>query len=273
MESFRTLIGHGKNLTGTNGARSLGETMRVPTVTRNGRFSRGETSTATRLAGPSNHILSRLDPTVHKRLFRSLRPVDLKKDQFIFQQGQKHEFVYFPESAVISKFHILEDGRTIEVEVTGNEGAVGVTSLFNSPTAINCAQVCIPGTAYRVESDIVLSEARNSSALNELVCQQICRQLTNLSQKVICNTFHHVEQRLSTWLLMLDEKCDGDYLTMTQEHIARVLGVHRPSVTYIAQEMRSKKLIDYVRGRIYIRDRKGLEKIACVCYSEMHSEM
>jgi CRP-like cAMP-binding protein len=196
----------------------------------------------------------------------------LKKDQFIFQQGQKHEFVYFPESAVISKFHILEDGRTIEVEVTGREGALGVTSLFNSPNAINCAQVCIPGTAYKVESEIVLAESRSSQILNQYLCEQICRQLTNLSQKVICNTFHHVEQRLSTWLLLLDEKCKSDYLTMTQEHIARVLGVHRPSVTYIAQDLRNKKLIDYVRGRIYIRDRKGLEKLACVCYSEMHSD-
>jgi len=268
LDSYR--ITQGRVLNGSNGARPLRDPVRVPTMG-NGKYAPGATATITRLIGPSNHVLSQLDPMLHKRLFRSLRPVELKKDQFIYQQGQQHEFVYFPETAVVSKFHILEDGRTIEVEVTGNEGALGVTSLFNSPNAINCAQVCIPGHAYRVESDIVQSEARSSTMLNQLLCDQICRQLTNLSQKVICNTFHHVEQRLATWLLLLDEKTKADYLTMTQEHIARVLGVHRPSVTYIAQDMRNKRLIDYVRGRIYIRDRKGLEKVACVCFSEMHA--
>lgn len=273
MESFRTRFEQNKLGTGANGVTPLRDVSRVPLLSRDGRFSRSanEQNGSANL-GHSNEILAKLDPFQHKRLFRSLRPVELKKDQFIFQQGQQHEFIYFPESAVISKFHILEDGRTIEVEVTGREGALGVTSIFSSPTAINCAQVCIPGTAYKVESEIVLAESRSSQILNQYLCEQICRQLTNLSQKVICNTFHHVEQRLSSWLLLLDEKCKGDYLTMTQEHIARVLGVHRPSVTYIAQNLRNKKLIDYVRGRIYIRDRKGLEKLACVCYSEMHSD-
>ena len=271
MESFRSQE-QGKYSNGTGGQRALNASARVQPAAVNGKFSLANAAVIPRAGGPSNRLLSQLDPMLHKRLFRSLRPVELKKDQFIFQQGQKHDFIYFPETAVVSKFHILEDGRTIEVEVTGNEGALGVTSLFNSPSAINCAQVCIPGTAYRVETDIVFAEAKSSSKLNQLLCEQICRQLTNLSQKVICNTFHHVEQRLSTWLLMLDEKTSGDYLTMTQEHMARVLGVHRPSVTYIAQDMRNKKLIDYVRGRIYIRDRKGLAKLACVCYSEMHAD-
>ena len=267
MESYRTRFDTkpGNGGTGVAALRIQRPGMGGPTVSS---YTRGSAI----VGGPSgNEMLSRLDLVLHRGLFRALKPIELKKDQFLFQQGELPEFVYFPETAVISKFHILEDGRTIEVEVTGREGALGVTSVFNSTTAINCAQVCVSGSAYRVEREIVLSEARRSTELNELLYEQIRRQLTNLSQKVICNTFHHVDQRLATWLLALDDRCHGDYLSMTQEHIARVLGVHRPSVTYIAQELRNKRLIDYVRGRIYIRDRRGLEKVACVCYSEMHA--
>jgi CRP-like cAMP-binding protein len=263
MESYRTRQDYIKHLAGDSTA-----ALRMQRPVLNGAGLAGVVMPAGRR---TNSILSRLDIVSHRGLFRALKPVELKKDQFLFQQGEKPDFVYFPETAVVSKFHILEDGRTIEVEVTGSEGALGVTSVFNSSPAINCAQVCVSGSAFKVEREVVLAEASKSPELNALLYEQIRRQLTNLSQKVICNTFHHVDQRLATWLLVLDDRCTGEYLSMTQEHIARVLGVHRPSVTYIAQELRNKRLIDYVRGRIYIRDRRGLEKVACVCYSDMHS--
>jgi CRP-like cAMP-binding protein len=237
-------------------------------------FSRGALIGSRILDGrPANDILAALDPARHRRVFSALKQVELKKDQYLFQQGQTPTFIYFPVTSVISKFHILEDGRTIEVELTGREGALGVNSLFSEASAINCAQVCAAGSAYKVERELLAAEVKDSPELSDLLHDQIRRQITNLSQKVICNTFHHVEQRLATWLLQLDDRCGGDYLSMTQEHIARALGVHRPSVTYIAQEMRQKGLIDYVRGRIYIRDRAGLEKLACVCFSELNSVM
>jgi len=250
-----------------------GATVRVPST--NGYSSSYSHGTGIgypgRSAYPVNRILAAIDPVEHRKLFQSLRQVDVKKEEFLYQQGQENHFVYFPETTVVSKFHILEDGRTIEVELVGNEGAIGLTSLFSSGAAINCAQVCIGGTAMRVEREIALQEARKSEVLKNLLGEQLRRQISNLSHKVICNTFHHVEQRLATWLLMLDERCEADFLSMTQEHIARVLGVHRPSVTYIAQGLRNKSLIDYVRGRIYIRDRDGLRDTACVCYDEMQN--
>ena len=55
---------------------------------------------------------------------------------------------------------------------------------------------------------------------------------------------------------------------LTQEQIARVLGVYRPSVTCIAQSLRDAGLIDYVRGNIIILDREALRERGCGCYSE-----
>jgi len=85
---------------------------------------------------------------------------------------------------------------------------------------------------------------------------------------VACNAHHSVEERFSTWLLMLQDRCPVHRLKLTQEHIARVLGVYRPSVTCIAQEMRERRLIDYVRGNIVIADREGLKKRSCSCYTD-----
>ena len=57
--------------------------------------------------------------------------------------------------------------------------------------------------------------------------------------------------------------------SLTQEQIARSLGVHRPSLTHIAQNLRERKIIDYVRGKIFILNQADLEKAACSCFLEM----
>ena len=150
----------------------------------------------------------------------------------------------------------------------GSEGALGVSSAFSTSRAINCSQVCIGGKVLKINSDYLDRELSADPTLQFVLHQTITRQMKQLSQKVICNTFHSVEQRLCTWLLMLQDRCGSPSLKVTHEHVARVLGVHRPSVTCIAQGLRERGLIDYSRGRIFIRDRAGVEKDACICYGD-----
>jgi hypothetical protein len=45
-----------------------------------------------------------------------------------------------------------------------------------------------------------------------------------------------------------------------------MLGCHRPSVSIAAGMLQKQGLIDYSRGVITIRDRKGLEQASCSCY-------
>jgi hypothetical protein len=45
-----------------------------------------------------------------------------------------------------------------------------------------------------------------------------------------------------------------------------MLGIRRITVTVSAGALQAKGLIRYVRGRIHIKNRRGLEKAACLCY-------
>lgn len=216
----------------------------------------------------ANRVLSALPHYVIKRLRPHIREIAVSKDDYLFQQDEIVKCIYFPETAVISEFQILEDGRTIEVAMIGSEGALGVASAFSSARAINCSQVCIAGKVLKINSDYLERELSADHTLQFALHQAIARQMKQLSQKVICNTFHSVEQRFCTWLLMLQDRCGNACLKVTHEHVARVLGVHRPSVTCIAQGLREKGNIDYSRGRIVIRDREGVEKDACICYAD-----
>ena len=219
----------------------------------------------------SNGLLSKLPGDIYKKLRPYLKEVALEKDEYLYQQDDEIDSVYFPESGVISEFQILEDGRTIEVAITGPEGAVGVTSAFSLSTATSCTQVCVPGSVWKIKSEVLEREIAADPELNKLLHDQINSNIRQLSQKIICNTYHSLEQRFCTWLLSMTERCGTNRLQVTQEHVARVLGVHRPSVTYIAQALRDLKLIDYRRGRIIVSDREGLKEHACPCYSESNA--
>ena len=58
----------------------------------------------------------------------------------------------------------------------------------------------------------------------------------------------------------------SEELPLTQEFIANMLGGRRESVANAARALQQGKLISYVRGRITIHDRAGLEAGSCGCY-------
>ena len=217
----------------------------------------------------ANSILKRLPTGLLKKLQQQTRKVTFSGGEYIYRPDEEIDWIYFPETTAISELHILEDGRTIEVSLTGREGAVGLPSIYWPDSSTNWVQVCAPGTAVKIKRDVLRKETRPIEWINEIFFNSIGSYIAQVSQKVACNAHHTVEERFSSWLLMLNDKCSAHRLKLTQEHIARVLGVYRPSVTCIAQGMRDRGLIDYVRGNIVILNRPGLLEISCSCYSDL----
>lgn len=226
--------------------------------------SKAEVSLAT-----ENEILHALAPELKRTVAPSLRRVTLKKDEFLYQEEDRLDFIYFPETAVVSEFKMLEDGRMVEIAVTGREGAIGLSSIYGDMAIQNSIQVSQAGLALKIDAEKFLRMLNSSESLRRRLSEPMDMYIRQISQKAICNMYHSVKERLCTWLLMLQDRCGSRNLKLTHEQIARVLGVYRPSVTCIAQELREDRLIDYSRGGILIRDRSLVERSACACYSEM----
>ena len=51
------------------------------------------------------------------------------------------------------------------------------------------------------------------------------------TQVAACNRLHEVEQRLARWLLMSQDRMEGDVVPLTQEFLSHMLGTRRASVT------------------------------------------
>lgn len=222
---------------------------------------------ATRLM--NNRLLSAQTEEVLKEMIPFMETVSFTGGDYIYQPGDAVDFVYFPETVIVSEFQILEDGRTVEIAMTGNDGVLGILPLLNSGAAINWTQASVGGTASKIKSTVLEKKISRFPELRAAMFKHITDYVRQISQRSVCNSYHTIEQRFCTWLLMIQDRKKSNKIALTQEQIARSLGVHRPSLTHIAQNLRAKKIIDYVRGKIYILNRTELENSACACFSEL----
>jgi len=106
-----------------------------------------------------------------------------------------------------------------------------------------------------------------SPAIRDLLLRYVRFFLIQALQSVACNSLHDVDARCAQWLLRAQDRGgEQEPLNLTQEFLAEMLGVQRPSVTLVARSLQKAGLIRYSRGVIAITDRKGLEEAACECY-------
>jgi CRP-like cAMP-binding protein len=195
-----------------------------------------------------------------------LTEVPLPQHQRLESPGALPTHVYFPWSGVCSLTMTMADGRMIEVGTIGNEGLVGIAAYFGSqvPDALTLVQV--PGDgAHVMRVGSFVAEMAREGQLHRVVRRYSQALIALMMQSVACNGLHEVDQRCARWLLMTQDRA-GDSFLLTQEYLASMLGVRRPSVSEVASRLQRAKLIEYRRGRITIKDRKGLEKLSCECY-------
>ena len=215
----------------------------------------------------SNQILKSLSEPDFENILPHLELVSLSSGTNIFQPDDDVKFVYFPENAVISQFHILKDGRTIETAMIGKEGVTGFSGISLAKPSNHFLQVSIGGIALRLKVEIFKQKLEQSRSFRELLFTFSNTFISHISQKVICNNHHLLDERFCSWLLMLLERTKENELELTHDQIASYLGVHRPSITHIAQTLREKKIIKYSRGKIFVIDKHKLERAACECYA------
>lgn len=220
-----------------------------------------------------NRLLRHLPPDELARMEPDLQRVTLEDGLTLSESGATLAHVWFPETAVISMVVHAEDGSTVEAATIGNEGLVGLSAYLGVPPPPQRVFTQIPGEAIRMPVPAFREEVSRSGALQAAIGRFIQTLLVQMAQSVACNRLHPVEERCARWLAQTHDRVEGDRFHLTQQFMAEMLGVHRPSVTVAAGLLQRAGFIRYRRGIVEVLDREGLEAAACECYRVIRDEI
>ncbi len=176
------------------------------------------------------------------------------------------EFAYFPNRGLISLVVVMKDGKTAEAGVVGNEGFTGIAAAVGMTRDSLRAVVQISGDGFRVKVGALRNTLETTPHLQLLLNRYAAIRGMQVAQTAACNRLHGIEQRLSRWLLMTQDRVASGSLRITHDFLATMLGTDRPSVSMAAGVLQRKGLIEYTRGAVRIVNRKKLEDSACECY-------
>ncbi len=213
-----------------------------------------------------NRILDTIPDFEFAALSPSLKPATLRSGDILYQPRERTARIYFPTGCVLSVITVMQDGGAVEIGTVGREGMSGAHIMLGSQSMPSQMLCQVPGDTLSISTEEFEHAVESGPVLRSLA-RRYTRALYNfMGQSVACNRLHEVEERCARWLALTHDRVDSDEFSLTQEFLAIMLGVHRPSVSVAAGALQNAGFIRYSRGRVVVTDRAGLEDVACECY-------
>jgi CRP-like cAMP-binding protein len=221
-------------------------------------------------AATVNCLLSALSAEEYGLLKDDLEAFPLVVRQILYSVGDPIDYVYFPEQGIVSLITLLADGSTAETASIGREGIAGLSAFFGRTLATSdwVVQVGDHGSV-RMPRDKFAHHLETMPHLASVVAEYAASLFDMVSQTAACNALHSLPERLSRWLLIRQDRVEQQSFHLTQEYVAAMLAVRRPTVSVAAGALQAAGLIRYRRGHVEVLDREGLEDAACECYEDL----
>jgi CRP-like cAMP-binding protein len=217
----------------------------------------------------ANHLLAALDPPSYGALMRDGRVVTFKLGKRLYPKDDPVGSVFFPINCIVSVLAGANEKQLVGTATIGREGVVGASELIQDQVAMGLHITQLPGAAVRIEGPAFRKHLMNLPQLRSLVEQHQYALMKQVLHGVACSRLHGTEARVARWLLMIHDRARADTFPLTQQALANILAVRRATANVAAGAFKRAGLIQYVRGKVTVVDRAGLESAACECYTAL----
>jgi CRP-like cAMP-binding protein len=222
---------------------------------------------------PQNRLLLALPSRDLKQLLPQLARIPCRREQVLTDADSSLDHVYFPDSGVVSVVAVYSDGSIIEMATIGREGCTGVQAVFGAKISSARFLVQIPGSTAQISRAAFARALRSMPSFRRLAFAYVQAFQEQIMVSAACNGAHSLKERLARWLLMMRDRSDDDTLQISQDLLADMLGVRRPSITNTAAELERLGLIRRGREQVTIVNRQGLMAASCECYHLVRSRI
>src|SRR5258708_15213151 len=180
---------------------------------------------------PRNRLLTALPSRHLKRLMPELEHIECQREQILIDADGSLDHVYFPDSGVVSVVAVYADGSIVEMATIGREGCTGVQAVFGAKNSSVRLLVQIPGSAAKMSRVAFMRAMKSVPSFRSLMHAYVNAFLEQILVSVACNGAHSIKHRLARWLLMMGDRWDDDAMPITQNRLAAMLAVQRPTIT------------------------------------------
>jgi CRP-like cAMP-binding protein len=215
---------------------------------------------------PHNRLLLALPSPDLQQLMPEFEQMRCERAQILMDADSSLDHVFFPDSGVVSAVAVYADGSIIEMATIGREGCTAVQAVLGAESSSIRLLVQLPGGAAKMSRTAFSRAMESMPSFRSLMYAYVQAFLEQVLVSVACNGAHSLKQRLARWLLTMRDRSDDDALQITQNLLAEMLGVQRPTITNAARELEQAGLIARGRQQVTIINRQGLVVESCECY-------
>jgi CRP-like cAMP-binding protein len=225
---------------------------------------------STSSSSPSrNRLLAALSKEDRDRLQPHLEPVDLELRKALEQPNKRVDNVYFLDHGIAA---VQPKASDIEIGLIGREGMTGLAIVLGNHRSPHATYIQVAGRGQRMSAAELRKALAASATLHGCLLKFVQAFMVQTAHTAIANARARLDQRLARWILMAHDRIDGNVLPLTHEFLALMLGVRRAGVTEALHALERRRLIESGRGRVVVRDRKGIERSAGESYGVPEAE-
>ena len=236
-------------------------------------ISSGETHVVERrMPAFDNGLLNALPVEDARDLARHMESVALRRRQQLQLPHHRINTVYFLEQGLASVL-AGSRGRQMEVAMIGRDGTTGLSVLLQAERSPQRIVMQVAGRGQRIEVEALRRLMNEKSALKQVMLRYAHTYINQMADAAVANAKATVPQRVARWLVMAQDRLDGNEIPITHEALAASLGTGRPGVTAAIHDLVASRRIATRRGCVAILDRDALLTTSAPFYASAQQDL
>jgi len=220
-----------------------------------------------------NRLIASLPSHSRDRLLPFCERVDLPLRATLTDPATATSYAYFPETGLASMVAINHDAsERVEVGHIGFEGMTGLHLVLGVNRTLTHTFMQVAGSGLRISAERLAEAMDTDNALRSHLLRYGHVFHLQLAYSTLANARYTIPQRLARWLLMCNDRLQGDTVLLTHEFLSLMLGVRRSGVTNEIHVLEGEHAIRATRASIKILDRAKLIELANGSYGAPEAE-
>jgi CRP-like cAMP-binding protein len=157
--------------------------------------------------------------------------------------------------------------------LVGSEGFIGWPILLgNDRWPHDVVMRAENGVAMRLRADHLQTAIDAQPHIQTVLLRFTGVLMSQMGRTIVSSLAHSIERRMARWILLYHDRVRADEVCMTHEEFRLMLGVRRSSVTDALHKLEEIQAIRSTRGRLIVRDRDALLRLAGDTYGRAEEE-